>query len=286
MKKTFVYAPEAIDYLQEHHGRIWYRCGFAEDSKCDYLTNNVSESFNAQIKHLKGLHLHELVDRIRELIMEKRYIRKKLGQQWQEGILPSVMKDLNLISNNLKVVKVKVSDEDFAEVTLLDEWNNQRRHTLDLKNQNCSCREWQITGKPCKHALAWILSNRGMQIADFVHEYYSVARFRAAYEGRVEPMTDRSQWLEVNLGFKAYPPLLGRAPGRPKVQRQRGCLEKNANKKKVRCKRCGGFGHFAKTCKLDMVGEDGETATKKGKRLTLVSIIFCYLYFQLFTIIY
>ena len=125
-----------------------------------------------------------------------------------------------------------------------------------------------------------------MQIADFVHEYYSVARFRAAYEGRVEPMTDRSQWLEVNLGFKVYPPLLGRAPGRPKVQRQRGCLEKNANKKKVRCKRCGGFGHFAKTCKLDMVGEDGETATKKGKRLNLVLIIFCYLYFQLFTIIY
>ena len=56
---------------------IWYRCGFAEDSKCDYLTNNVSESFNAQIKHLKGLHLHELVDRIRELIMEKRYIRER-----------------------------------------------------------------------------------------------------------------------------------------------------------------------------------------------------------------
>ena len=77
MKKIFVYAPEAIDYLQEHHGRIWYRCGFAEDSKCDYLTNNVSESFNAQIKHLKGLHLHELVDRIKELIMEKRYIRER-----------------------------------------------------------------------------------------------------------------------------------------------------------------------------------------------------------------
>ena len=43
--------------------------------------------------------------------------------------------------NNLKFVEVKVSDEDFAEVTLLDEWNNQRRHTVDLKNQNCSCRE-------------------------------------------------------------------------------------------------------------------------------------------------
>jgi hypothetical protein len=39
----------------------------------------VSESFNAQIKHLKELHLYELVDRIRELIMEKRHIRRHLA---------------------------------------------------------------------------------------------------------------------------------------------------------------------------------------------------------------
>ena len=121
--------------------QIWYRCGFSEHSKCDYLTNNVSESFNAQIKEFKGLHLHELVDRIRELIMEKRYLRKKLAQNWGDGILPGVMKNLNLKSNNLKVVKVKVSDDDFAEVTLLDDWNNQKRHIVDLKNKNCGCRE-------------------------------------------------------------------------------------------------------------------------------------------------
>lgn len=166
------------------------------------------------------------------------------------------MKELNLISTNLKVVKIKVSGEDIAEVTLLDEWNNQKRNTIDLKNHNCSCRVWQVTGKPCKDALAWILSNTGMQIADFVHEYYSVSRFRVTYEGRVEPMTDKSQWPQVDLGFR----------GHPKVQRKRGCLEKNPNKKKVKCKRCGGFGHFEKTCKLDMVGEDGETA-RPNKRL-------------------
>ena len=100
--------------------------------------------------------------------MEKRYIRKKIAQKWGDGILPGVMKDVNLINKNLKVVKVKVSDDEFAEVTLLDDRNNHKRHIADLKNQKCSCKEWQVTGKPCKHALAWILSNRGMQVADFV----------------------------------------------------------------------------------------------------------------------
>ena len=71
MQKIADFAPDAIDFLQQHHNLIWYRCGFSELSKCDYLTNNVSESFNAQIKKLKGLLLHELVDGIRELIMER-----------------------------------------------------------------------------------------------------------------------------------------------------------------------------------------------------------------------
>ena len=76
--------------------------------------------------------VHELVDRIRELIMEKRYLIKKVARQWEVGILPNVIQDLNLISKNIKVVKVKVSDDDIAEVTILDEWNNQKRHTVDL----------------------------------------------------------------------------------------------------------------------------------------------------------
>jgi len=70
---------------------------------------------------LKGLLLHELVDGIRELIMEKRCLRKQTGRTLQDGILPGVIKDLNTISNNLKVVKVVQSDLDIAEVTLLDD---------------------------------------------------------------------------------------------------------------------------------------------------------------------
>ena len=63
---------------------------------------------------------------------------------------------------------------------------------------------------------------------DFVHVE---AEVDDAYEGRVEAMPNKSQWPQVDLGFKMYPPLLGRAPGRPKVQRQRGSLEKRATKK-------------------------------------------------------
>lgn len=161
---------------------------------------------------------------------------------------------------------MSVSDEDIAEVTLTDEWNNHKRHIVDLQNKKCSCREWQVIGKSCKHALAWILSNRSLQISNFVHEYYSMARFRAAYEGRVESMPYRSQWLAIDLGFKVFPPLLGRSAGKSKKQRIRGCMGKNPTRKKVKCRRCGGFGHFTKTCKEPMQLEEEETALVSNKR--------------------
>jgi hypothetical protein len=258
MKKIHDFAPEAIQWLHENHNRIWYRCGFSEESKCDYLTNNVSESFNNQVKHMKGQLIHELVDGLRELIMEKRFLRRRVGREMTTEILPNVIKELNLISNNLRVVKVAVSDDDFAEVTLLDDWNNAKRHTVDLVKQNCSCRQWQVSGKPCRHALAWILSNRGLQIKDFVHEYYSVDRFRAAYAGIVPPMPDRTDWPQVELEYKLLPPKQKRAAGRPRVVRIRGSAEERANKRKVKCRRCKGFGHFSKTCKLAEPTEDDD----------------------------
>jgi len=39
----------------------------------------------------------------------------------QDGILPNVIKDLNTITNNLKVVKVSISDDDIAQVTQIDD---------------------------------------------------------------------------------------------------------------------------------------------------------------------
>ena len=46
IQQIYEFAPGAIDFLERYHGRIWYRCAFSEESKCDYLTNNVSGSFN------------------------------------------------------------------------------------------------------------------------------------------------------------------------------------------------------------------------------------------------
>ena len=44
-------------------------------------------------------------------------------------------------------------------------------------------------------------------MGSFVDNYYSVAKFQAAYVGRIPSISDRSQWPEVDKGFILHPPI-------------------------------------------------------------------------------
>jgi hypothetical protein len=67
---------------------------------------------------------------------------------------------------------------------------------VDLELKTCSCAQWQIFGKPCTHAVCFIFSLRQVNLEDYVHEYNSLERFKAAYQFEVNPMVDKSQWRD------------------------------------------------------------------------------------------
>jgi hypothetical protein len=45
--------PAAIEYLDSHHHRLWYRCGFGEANKVDYLTKQHIREFQQANKRLQ-----------------------------------------------------------------------------------------------------------------------------------------------------------------------------------------------------------------------------------------
>ena len=127
-----------------------------------------------------------------------------------------------------------------------------KRHVTDLANRTCTCRAFQVSGKPCKHAISFITGIRGVTIEDFVDDCYSVAKFVAAYAPILPGLTDMSQWPSVNKEFFLNPPILRRAPGRPKVQRHKSGAENSKGKGKKgqhQCPICKAYGHRWQSCK-------------------------------------
>ena len=139
------------DYLEEHHTKIWARADFTELSKVDYVNNNLAESFNSRIKKYKGLHLVDLLDKIRQYIMEKFDLRKRICIDHFIGhyILPAVMKTLMEKTKGLEMSIVRRSPTE-VEVTATDREKREWRYPVHLEKWTCSCRQWQVTGKhPC-----------------------------------------------------------------------------------------------------------------------------------------
>ncbi|KAM0910306.1 hypothetical protein ACQ4PT_014248 [Festuca glaucescens] len=244
--------PEAIQWLEDNHKHLWKRYQFSEISKVDYVTNNIAESFNSWIRTEKSFPVIPLFDRIRQLIMEKMDLRRRLSYKLCGKILPRVLKDVNAKSRGLPYAHTFSNrDQDnsplLAEVQGVDKDLQLWRHTLDLTNRTCTCRQWQVTSLPCYHAVHVITSMRNPKMEDYIDDYYSVHKFKKAYENWVGPMTDRNQWPKVDLGFKLWPPILKRAAGRPRTRRYKG-WEGGKTRRTVTCKRCHQKGHLKKTC--------------------------------------
>ncbi|KAK1645690.1 hypothetical protein QYE76_063495 [Lolium multiflorum] len=87
------------------------------------------------------------------------------------------------------------------------------------------------------------------EVDQYVSEYFSVAKFRAAYAMNVPTLLGKDQWMKVDPGFKLYSPVLTRPAGRPRKNRIRASAEGGAPIRKRKCKRCGIPGHIARLCK-------------------------------------
>ena len=61
------------------------------------------------------------------------------------------------------------------------------RHVVDLANQTCKCKIWDLTSIPCRHAMETIF-DRDLEIENFVHLCYHVAAYKRAYEHFLNPM--------------------------------------------------------------------------------------------------
>jgi hypothetical protein len=133
------------------------------------------------------MHIVQMLDHIRQMIIKKFEIRRKIGRKMVGRIIPHITRTLNEQSKNMKGHEVLICGNSTAEMTVA-----VVRHAVNLGEKTCSCRAWQVCGKPCNHALAAIANiSSEINMEDFVHDYFSVQRFKMAYEGTFKPMTSQ-----------------------------------------------------------------------------------------------
>nr|KAJ0201587.1 hypothetical protein LSAT_V11C600319180 [Lactuca sativa] len=116
------------------------------DQSYDYITNNISETFNSWIGKLCCKLMLYLLVAIMENIMKRFDKKRNLVNTWNCALVPIAKNHLNDIAKNLGKYELTRSCDNQAEVKY-----KGKRWAINLDERKCSCRVWQ-----CVHATTFI----------------------------------------------------------------------------------------------------------------------------------
>jgi zinc finger SWIM domain-containing protein 3 len=120
-------------------------------------------------------------------------------------------------------------------------------NVVNIDAWDCSCREWQLNGFPCLHAVA-VLQHIGRDVYDYCSKYYTTEAFRLTYSESIKPVpTVDKPVLGESSEVQVNPSPLRRVSGSPKKRRIRS---RGVVKRPLHCSRCKGEGHNKVSCNV------------------------------------
>lgn len=146
------------------------------------------------------------------------------------------------------------------------------KHVVDLEARTCACRRWDLSGIPCKHAVAAINFMR-KKPEDFIDNCYLKKTYMAIYSNIIKPINGMDLWLRSDEPT-IFPPQYTRQPGRPKTKRIKDASEKADNagpklgkvQRSLKCSNCGVLGHNVKTCHRHLPPKEKKITDQNKKR--------------------
>ncbi|KAJ9535356.1 hypothetical protein OSB04_un001534 [Centaurea solstitialis] len=148
------------------------------------------------------------------------------------------------------------------EYEVIGPWQDQV--IVNVQKKTCSCRHWELTGMPCKHAVVtnWYMAMNGEGVGlpeNWVHECYWLSTWQKVYSFKLSPINGPKLWPENDCPTTLTPPKHHIQVGRPKKKRVRTTDDASQSVVKgnrvtragtsVTCAKCHKKGYNSRTCK-------------------------------------
>ncbi|XP_072074904.1 uncharacterized protein [Arachis hypogaea] len=246
MKKLKRINEEAWSYLEKFEPACWTKAHFSHGPKCDNLTNNMCEVWNAKIVNYRSKPILTMCEELRCYIMRRMTKYKQVLETYiGTEIAPTQQKRFDDIMKDVRYWQpVWVGDD---ERRVFEVQQGSKKLSVNLSTNKCL---------PCVHALAAI-ARRGDRPETYVHPLLKIGAAIATYQHCIQPVNSKEYWEKTNY-LKPIPPKLKRPVGRPIKRRRKESSETevsrtDGNKVKktfrVTCSKCGELCHNYMTCK-------------------------------------
>nr|XP_043620384.1 uncharacterized protein LOC122592259 [Erigeron canadensis] len=249
------------DWLRQIPPKHWDMSHFSGRANCDILLNNICESFNSKLVDARDKPIITCVEYIREYMMRRIVVVQKVIDKCDGPLTPTAALIFDAIKKEATKYTVIFNGVDQYEVK--GPWQDQT--VVNTTTKKCSCRKWELTGIPCKHAVAaiWNMNDNDEQPGEpeeWVHSAYRLETWKEVYKHVLNPVTGPSTWPTSDCTLKLLPPHHHTQVGKPTKKRKRAADEKVKQSsvsggklsrvgKTVTCSKCGQKGHNQRRCK-------------------------------------
>ncbi|KAL7182941.1 hypothetical protein ACSBR1_041595 [Camellia fascicularis] len=175
------------------------RSYFSTRSKCDIQVNNLSGSFNKYILPARDKPIISMMEWIRRKLMNKIQVKKNGMEKHSGFICPTVQQKLESNKEDARNCFASFASELKFEMDCYD-----TTHVVDLRARTCGCRDCDLTGIPCKHAISCIYLTREKPEA-YVHNYFSKETYLRTYSFMINPVLGEHDWIETDYDTIAPP---------------------------------------------------------------------------------
>ncbi|KAI3808396.1 hypothetical protein L1987_24346 [Smallanthus sonchifolius] len=209
----------------------WSRSHFSDRAHSDVLLNNMCEVMNSKIVDGRDKPIIIALEYIREYLMRRIVNVLQVIDRSDGPLTPTATKLFESVKKDATKFIVVWNGGEHFEVAGMGE-----QCVVDVNQRTCSCRRWEITRMPCKHAVATI---------------WNMASFK------IYPINGKSMWPKSRVPTILTPPTHHKQVGRPKKVRKKSAMEiedmtrggrlskKNTS---VTCIKCKKKGHNSRTC--------------------------------------
>ena len=242
---------DVISWFQQFPPQLW-AVAYFEGVRYGHFTLGVTELLYNWALECHELPIVQMMEHIRHQLISWFNERRDMGIRLTSILVPSAEKRILEAIADARCYQVLRANEVEFEIV-----STERTNIVDIRTRICSCRRWQIYGLPCAHAAAALISC-GHNVQLFAEPCFTVASYRETYSQLINPIPDKSLWMEqgeVTEGGSAKvdtairPPKTRRPPGRPKKKVLRVENFKRP-KRVVQCGRCHMLGHSQKKCTM------------------------------------
>ncbi|KAK1559664.1 hypothetical protein Q3G72_017065 [Acer saccharum] len=174
----------------------------------------VNEDAYNYIMKFRGLPALSMMEGIRRKMMKRMVKRLQDARSWSAVIPPLVQKKLSDRQDEARFVIVLCASDKEFEVK-----EDVKFYIVNLETQICDCGLCELSGLPCKHAMAVITTTR-KNPSDFVHPYLTKDAYLRTYNHVIHLIPDQEQWPHIEHNT-VLPLVKKRKPGRPKKNRKR-----------------------------------------------------------------